>query len=85
MSNTTTPTQITIAVPLPTSRTRGVHAVTQFGPILRARTTQHDYSLIEEEARILGLDVSKFVRWCTIMSARELRRLRTGEVKDVEL
>jgi hypothetical protein len=75
---------VTIPIPMQSTRARGIHATTYYGPMLRARATEADVALIKEEAAKVGVTYSVFIRWCAVMTARELRRRRTGVTQDVE-
>lgn len=75
---------ITIPVPLPVARARGVLAHSKALTPVRFRINDIDRRLVKEEADLLGVKEVPFYRWCAIYVARELRRRRTGEVPAVD-
>lgn len=83
---TDTPPTVCIPCPIQLSYTRGIGAKKKNGPTIIARLSERDKKLIENETLMLGMDsVGAFMRWCTVQTARELCRIRTGKKPQVDL
>ncbi len=67
---------VTIPIPCDPPRARGIHSTQRFGQSVRARIHNDELELIEQEAAEVGVTVSAFIRWCAVMTAKELNRVR---------
>lgn len=79
------PTIVTIPCPMELSRKRGLFAKKEEDHPASIRITHHDKQIVDEEAKLLGINFSTFARWCAVQVARELRYARTGTKPKADL
>lgn len=79
------PMSLTIPCPMLLARKRGVFAKKMEDFPTSVRLTPYDKLLVEQEAKLLGMTYSTFMRWVGVQAARELAFLRTGEKPKADL
>ena len=73
------PLQITIPTPGEIPQGFGPNSTGKRGGNLRVRCTNREYDMIQEEARLIGVSLAMFTRWCAVQVAEQLHKHR-GEL-----
>ena len=72
----TPPVKLSIPLPSPIPRARGIHSTGGFGGNIRVRCTDDEKLLVQSEANYLGLTLASFSRWCITHAAHLLKEHR---------
>lgn len=66
------PLRISVPLPTPAPRARGINSTGRFGDVLRFRCSLTDKGFIEQAAKLLGLSDSEFMRTCAVSIAKAI-------------
>jgi hypothetical protein len=78
------PLKITIPLPSPFAKTKGIYSTGHRGGNLRVRCTNAEYDIIKYEAEQLGITLANFTRWCAIKAASALLEHRSNNIDSIE-
>lgn len=73
------PLQITIPLPEPQPRKRGIHATTVFGSVVHVRLNKEEREMLEDTANNLGLTMSEFIRSVSINTTKALKDIENAK------
>jgi hypothetical protein len=79
------PIKVTIPTPGTFTIGYGPHSTGGRGGNMRARCTNKEYELLEQEAAALGITLANFVRWSAWQVARQLHKHRTEQMTSDEI
>ena len=73
------PLKITISTPTTIPNSYGINSTGKRGGNLRVRCTNAEYDAIQHEAKLLGITLAMFTRWCAIQVTEKLRLHRVAQ------
>lgn len=65
---------ITIPVPMPSVRPRGVHALGVFATQKTVKFSKHDIALIKQASSMTDVTAAEFIRWSAVRAAMEVMK-----------
>ena len=77
------PLKIAIPTPSEIPKQFGPNSTGKRGGNLRVRCTNAEYDAIQLEARLLGISLAMFSRWCAVQVAQQLLKHRDDKSTDM--